>query len=159
MMPLSPQPTVDGIVDAIVQWAKTQSTTHAVALVGSHARRTARFDSDIDIVVLTTEPSAYRNGKEWLNAIDWASVGAHPADSRDEDYGALWSRRVWLDRNAGEIELSFAAPSWADRNPVDAGTHRVVADGMHILHDPEGILASLKLAVEAEQRKTQLWPT
>ena len=57
--------------------------------------------------------------------------------------GELWSRRVWLEKNHGEIEFGFASLSWADVNPLDPGTRSVIADGCRILHDPGKILSRL----------------
>ena len=33
---------------------------------------------------------------------------------RDEDYGQLWSRRLWGEQGDSEIELGLASLSWAD---------------------------------------------
>ena len=41
---------VDLIVQVVLVWAKAQPKIRAVALVGSHARGTARPDSDIDVM-------------------------------------------------------------------------------------------------------------
>jgi len=46
------------ILQIIVDWAKKQPTIQAVAVVGSHARGTARAESDIDLVLLVTNPRA-----------------------------------------------------------------------------------------------------
>jgi hypothetical protein len=114
--------------------------------VGSHARGTARPDSDFDLVLLVTAPEAFRAETRWLCDIDWSRLGAQPARWVDEDYGALWSRRVWLEL-ACEIEFGFAAPSWGETQPIDPGTRRVIADGCHILYDPLGLLSRLCNAV------------
>jgi uncharacterized protein len=135
------------IIRTIVDWAKAQPTIQAVAVVGSHARGTARADSDIDFVRLVTDPKAFRADSTWLEAIDWKAIGTRPLNWEDEDYGELWSRRLRLDKNGGEIEFGFASPSWADVDAVDPGTRRVVADGCCILHDPEKILSRLCAAV------------
>jgi hypothetical protein len=42
-----------------------------------------------------------------------------------------------------EVEVGTALPSWAATEPVDAGTSRVVTDGMSVLYDPQGLLARL----------------
>ena len=135
------------IVQIIADWAKAQPTIQAVALVGSHARGSAGADSDIDLVLIVTDPRAFRDETAWLDTIGWNAMGARPQRWQDEDYGALWSRRLWLETNHGEIEFGFASPSWDDVNPLDPGTRSVIADGCRILHDPRKILSRLCDAV------------
>jgi uncharacterized protein len=134
-----------------LHWARAQPTICAVALVGSHARGTARADSDIDLVALTTAPDLFRGDPDWIRAIEWNRCGASPANWQDEEYGQLWSRRIWLKPDRHELEIGFARPSWADVHPLDAGTRQVVADGCRILHDANGVLARLCAAVKSER--------
>jgi hypothetical protein len=136
------------IIEVALQWARAQKNILAVALVGSYARKTARPESDVDLLILTDEPTSFRTDTTWCHAIDWAAVKARPVKWQDEDYGLLWSRRLLLDYDGGEIEFGFASPAWADVHPVDAGTRRVIADGCRILHDPRGLLQRLCAAVE-----------
>jgi hypothetical protein len=131
----------DLIIQVVLGWVRSQPDIRAVALIGSHARGTACRDSDIDLVLLARNPDAFRADTTWVDQIDWPSIDAHPQTWADEDYGAAWSRRVWLDR--GEVELTLAGLSWADVNPIDAGTRQVIAGGCWILHDPDGLLARL----------------
>jgi predicted nucleotidyltransferase len=112
----------DPIIKAILGWARSQPGIRAVVLVGSHARGTPRPASDIDIVLLAKDHEGLRADATWVDQIDVLSIGAHPPTWADEDYGAAWSRRVWLDR--GGVELTFAGLSWAAVNPADAGTDR-----------------------------------
>jgi uncharacterized protein len=135
------------IIETIVNWAKEQPTVQAVAVVGSYARGTARADSDLDVVVLTTNPQSFRAETAWLEA----AIGAPVRRWQDEDYGQLWSRRLWLEQNSGEIELGFTSPSWAAVHPLP-GTGRVIADGCRILHDPRKILGRLCAAVDRSVR-------
>jgi uncharacterized protein len=135
------------IIQIITDWAKAQPTLQAVALVGSHARGSAGPASDIDLVLIATNPRAFRVETAWLETIDWNAVGARPQKWQDEDYGELRSRRLWLEKNHGEIEFGFASLSWAEVNPLDPGTRRVIADGCRILHDPRKILSRLCDAV------------
>jgi uncharacterized protein len=135
------------IIQIVLEWAKALPTICAVALVGSHARGTARADSDIDLIVLTTDPQRFRADTAWLRAIDWNVIAARPAEWQDEDYGVLWSRRMWLEPNRDEVEIGFALPSWAEVKPIDPGTQRVITDGCRALHDPEGLLTRLCAAV------------
>jgi uncharacterized protein len=138
---------IDCIVQIILAWAQTEAKVRAIALVGSHARGTARADSDLDLVVLTNAPEFFRADASWLDAIGWDDVGACPVKWQDEDYGVIWSRRLWLEQVRFEVEIGFARPSWAEVNPLDPGTRRVVADGCRILYDPDRLLARLCAAL------------
>jgi predicted nucleotidyltransferase len=149
-MPNDHVEAVERIVQIVLKWAISEATIRAVALVGSHARGTAKRGSDIDLVVLTTDPNRFRIDQTWPEAVDWGAIGARLAKWKDEDYGPLWSRRLWLDDNRGEIEVGFAPPHWADVNPLDPGTRRVIADGRRILYDPEGLLARACAASQGE---------
>jgi uncharacterized protein len=135
------------IIEIVLQWADAQPAICGVALVGSHARGTARAGSDIDFVILTTAPDFFRRDLGWIAAIGWEACGAGPANWQDEEYGKLWSRRIWLEPGHHELEMGFALPSWADVHPLDPETRRVVADGCRVLHDPNGLLARLCAAV------------
>jgi uncharacterized protein len=141
-------PHAERIIEVARQWARAQKNILAVALVGSYARKTARPASDIDLVMLTYEPTSFRTDTTWCHAIDWAAVNARPLKCKDEDYGLLWSRRLLLDYNGGEIEFGFVSPAWADVHPVDTGTRRVIADRCRVLHDPRGLLKRLCAAVD-----------
>jgi hypothetical protein len=136
------------ILEAIIGWAKEHQDIRGVALVGSHARGTARRDSDIDLVVLAVNPEAFRADGSWIEAIDRSGAGVEVANWADEDYAAVWSRRVWLSSGA-EVEISFASVAWASIAPLDAGTCRIIADGCRILHDPAGSLGRLYEAVQS----------
>jgi len=138
---------IDRIVQMILAWARTETNVRAIALVGSHARGTARADSDVDLVVLTNVPEFFRADTSWLDAIGWRGADSRLLKWQDEEHGVLWSRRLWLEQGRLEVEIGFARPAWAEVNPLDPGTQRVVADGCRILHDPDRLLARLCAAV------------
>jgi uncharacterized protein len=105
----------------------------------------------IQILTSSSSPptrSTFSADTGWLTAIDWSVIAARPAEWQDEDYGLLWSRRMWLEPNRDEIEIGFALPSWADVNPIDPGTQHVIADGCCALHDPKRLLTGLCAAVK-----------
>lgn len=135
---------VEQIVQQATQWAIGHQLILAMALVGSQARGTARAESDIDLMLLSKQPLFFRTSTDWLYEIDW---GDRRIESwRDKDYGAVWSRHIYLDAgNTGctEVEFSFGQPAWASIAPTDPGTQRVVRDGCHILYDPEERLTQL----------------
>lgn len=118
---------------AVLAWARQAPGVRAVALVGSWARGEARPDSDLDLMVLTDGPFAA--------GVDWPAHGLTLTEARRETWCAAVSHRLFLAPDA-EVELTFAAPSWAAR-PLDAGTRRVAEGGLKALFDPDGLLAGI----------------
>ncbi|MEV6812364.1 nucleotidyltransferase domain-containing protein [Micromonospora sp. NPDC051296] len=106
-------------------------------VVGSWARGAARMDSDVDIIVVT-DNRRYADPGNWTGLLGGEAV-------RLAEWGLLQEVRV--RRPSGfEVEMGIVPPSWADTDPVDPGTRRVVSDGHRIRYDPAGLLAALSAA-------------
>ena len=120
-------------------WAERRPDVCGAALVGSWARGTARVTSDVDVVLLTTEPARYVDDVDWLHDLGAVRL------VRTRSWGAVTERRVALPSGL-EVELGIGSPSWASTDPVDPGTRRVVADGLRGLYDRDGALARLVAA-------------
>ncbi|HLB21472.1 MAG TPA: nucleotidyltransferase domain-containing protein [Solirubrobacteraceae bacterium] len=131
---------VDRLVATVAPFAHRRSDIRAVALIGSWARRSARMDSDVDLVLLTADPLAYIEHDGWA-----AELGADSA-LRTKRWGALTERRFALPSGL-EVDAGLVLPSWAHTDPLDAGAVRVVLDGLVPVYDPDGVLASLLAAV------------
>ena len=129
------------ILAVVRQFAISHSQIVAVALCGSQARGTARPDSDIDLSILVEDQQLFKN-TDWIAQIDFKKIDEKIASFRDAAYGTVWSRHVFLESGT-EIEFSFANRSWADIDPIDGGTKKVVSDGYKVLHDPHQILIEL----------------
>jgi len=128
-----------GIIARASTWSRSRSDIVAVGVVGSWARGVPRADSDVDIVVLTTDKAAYVESDEWAEAF----LGEPAPVVRRAEWGALTERRLQLP-SGFEVEMGFVAPSWAAADPVDPGTAAVVGDGGLLpVYDPDGILAKL----------------
>lgn len=69
-----------------------------------------------------------------------------------EDWGGVKTQRAFF-RDGLEAELNFATPSWANTNPLDKGTLRVVMGGAKILFDRAGMLELLLQAVDHQQEE------
>ncbi|RKN45284.1 nucleotidyltransferase domain-containing protein [Micromonospora endolithica] len=131
---------VRAVVDQVVGWAASREDVGAVVVVGSWARQAARMDSDVDIVVLTDNPR-HAEASVWTDLL-------HGDVVRLAQWGPL--REIRVRRPSGfEVEMGVAPLGWADIDPVDPGTHRVITDGHMILHDPAGRLAALSAACRA----------
>ncbi len=120
-------------LDAFVAWASDQADVQGIALVGSYARAAARDDSDIDLVILTDTPQKYFDDMRWIER--FGAVEKH----QTEDYGKLTSLRVWY-QNGPEVEYGITTPDWT-APPLDAGTSRVISDGMLVLFERGNLLS------------------
>ena len=117
--------SVSRFLDYVTHWAARQPTISGVALVGSHARGEARPDSDIDIVLLCTEPRAFLSDTSWIHRFGAVET------CHTEYWGLVTSLRVYYTEGL-EVEFGMTTLAWAAL-PVDPGTKHVVSHGMRIL--------------------------
>jgi predicted nucleotidyltransferase len=125
--------TIQLFLDQVVHWAEVREDIQAVALVGSYARGAAKPSSDIDLVLLVHQPAIY------LAITDWIHQFGTPERQAVEDYGKLTSLRVWYVEGY-EVEYGLTTPDWATP-PLDAGSERVIVDGMQVLYERYPLLS------------------
>ncbi|MFD9482702.1 nucleotidyltransferase domain-containing protein [Streptomyces sp. NPDC059991] len=123
------------ITGRITRWATNRQDIVGLLLVGSYARNAARPDSDIDIILLTTDQAQYSDNA-WANELVLGEL------IRTQSWGAITERR-YATASGLEVEIGLGSPDWAQTDPVDPGTRRVITDGARPLHDPAGVLASV----------------
>ena len=63
--------TYEDVLDRFLAWARPQPDVRAVMVVGSRARTDHPADafSDLDLVVVTTDPDRYLSGTDWLEPL------------------------------------------------------------------------------------------
>jgi hypothetical protein len=130
----------------VTDWVTKTDDLRALALCGSWATGSARRDSDLDLLVLA-RPPAIASRSEALAAIPFTDAGFQLDACRWVTYGVVHSAHTALKPTA-EVELSFAALSWANTSPIDDGTRRVVSDGFGVLVDKDGALSALREATK-----------
>ena len=136
--------TADELVKAITSWAGDQVDIVSVALVGSHARGSARSDSDVDFVIQCTRPAHYLEDLTWISEFGVAqSVSI-------EDWGLVQSVRVFY-ADGPEVEYGITSSAWVTL-PLDEGTIKVLRDGVIVLLDRDGSLAR---AVDSVKRRLE----
>lgn len=121
--------SVDDLRDALAPWAAGEADVRAIAIVGSHARRTARPDSDLDVVILVDDVRAR------LDHHDWVAEFADVLSVDHEDWGLIQSLRAHY-ADGVEIEFGLAPTAWATP-PIDARTAAVIRDGLMSVWDPD----------------------
>jgi hypothetical protein len=130
------QGALDEVLHAALALARAEPSVHAIALVGSCARGTPGPDSDVDLVILSTDPDDLCQRGDWFSHFGSVTLVGQ------RQFGDVTERR--LRRGDGvDIELGLAPLSWAETHPVDAGTARVVREGFSIVFDPHGTMAGL----------------
>jgi len=136
---------VGAFLEEVAAGAASRPEVRAVALVGSNAAGRARADSDVDLVVPADDPRSLLEDRAWPGAFgEWGEVAV-------EDWGAITSLRVCYGGGL-EVERGLGRPSWAAVDPLDPGTARVAADGLSVVHDPEGMPARLLREIAAAAR-------
>ncbi len=127
---------VRGLLARVRSWASVRPDVVAVGLAGSWSYGDARIDSDVDILLLTTEKRLYLEDESWVRELGGRRI------VKTERWGPLTERRFVLPSGL-EVEMGVAPPSWAATDPVDPGARKVVEDGISIVYDPGGVLARL----------------
>lgn len=123
---------METLLEKLRIWAEAQSDLVGVALLGSHARRRARPDSDVDLLLLSEASQDRAEDHSWVLELgEVRAVGL-------EEYGVVRSVRAWY-RHELEVEFVLASPEWA-RLPLDEGTCLVLRSGCRIVHDPSDLL-------------------
>lgn len=117
----------------LVLWAENNSTIEGIFLVGSYAHGTEKPTSDIDLVIISHNPSLLLDDNTWIYSFDTVTK------IQREDWGKLISLRVFF-HNHQEIEFGITDLNWISTNPVDTGTKEVVQNGYTILYDRMGLL-------------------
>ncbi|MDV4150730.1 nucleotidyltransferase domain-containing protein [Clostridium sp. AL.422] len=126
----------EDFIEKTKEWAINEPFVEAIILVGSYARGTQKVDSDIDLVILTSNKQYYIDNTQILSAfglIDRSNI---------EFYGECTSIRIWY--NSGlEVEFGMVPLTWIHL-PLDYGTERTLSDGYRILVDKKNMFWSIE---------------
>ena len=132
----------NGLIAVIQTLVRDRDDLRAMAVCGSWARGNPRPDSDLDVLIIAQDPGSLRRHQEWMRELRFSDAGFRYLAHHSAQYGAVWSAHIKLEPEA-ELELTFAAESWASVRLIDPGTRRVVTDAFKILIDKDGALRSL----------------
>jgi predicted nucleotidyltransferase len=132
---MAPKARVDGFLFEFKRWAATEDRIHAVALIGSHARRSETEASNVDLIVVVSPPNIY------LEYRQWTSLFGNVVREQTEFYGKCTSLRIWYGEGM-EVQYGFVDESWA-APPVDERTRRIVSDGINVMFERKPLLSLL----------------
>lgn len=120
------------------EYAESASHIESVLIVGSYARGTNKENSDLDIVIITS------NKSRMIANQDFTQNFGKVYKQQTEHYGACTSIRVWYT-DGKEVEFGIVEPSWISM-PLDSGTCKVLSDGYKIIIDKKRYFEDLKLS-------------
>lgn len=124
---------IETFLRRVRKWAFNRADILALAVVGSHARGEATSTSDLDLVLICSNPAQY------LQNTDWAHHFGVVEKQQVEDYGRLTSLRVWYVEGP-EVEFGLSDERWVAL-PLDDGSRRVMEDGIKVLFERDHILS------------------
>lgn len=127
---------IEVFLQKLKSWSARQSDILAVVLIGSWARGTARTDSDIDIVIISTNPTKLLTEQNWLS-----ELGSIKSITR-EDWGLMQSLRV-IYMDGREIEFGITTKQWISEDEIELDTGKILSNGAQIIFDRYNLFASL----------------
>jgi aminoglycoside 6-adenylyltransferase len=145
------------LLDRFVAWARTQPDIRAAIVLGSRARTDRPADewSDLDLLIITRDPSPLLSQTDWLEQLGtpWLTFLEPTAVGGATERRVLFAGGLDVDFSPFPVELvrQFAA---AGMPPEVAG---VLRRGMRFVLDKDGLAASLK--VPPDERPAPLPPT
>lgn len=129
--------SMDSLIDTFISWARVQANIRAAAIVGSRARtdRPADVWSDLDLVVIVTDPHQYLSTTDWLTHI----AVPHLTFLEPTAVGNLTERRVLFD-GARDVDFIFV-PTRVVKDLLSQGLDDAVAllfqRGVNLLFDKD----------------------
>lgn len=124
-------------------WAADVADLRGACVVGSYAYRRPRMSSDLDLMLLSEDPGRYG---AWLG-VDSPLSPARLLGTRT--WGPVTELR-FVHRTGLQLDVGVTTPAWAHPDPLDAGTARVIRDGLWIVHDPDRLLRRAEHALTCD---------
>ena len=132
--------TYDQLIERFVKWAETQPDIRAAVIIGSRARVDHPADdwSDLDIVVVTTDPEHYLSKADWLENIGsyWLTFIEPTAAGNEKE------RRVLFKDSLG-VDFAIIHREKVQKVIQDGQVAGVFRRGMRVLLDKDGITSQL----------------
>lgn len=124
-------------ISKLKEYAENSSHIESVLIVGSYARATNKENSDIDIIIITSNKSEMVTDQLFTQAF------GEVYKQQTEYYGACTSIRVWYG-DGKEVEFGIVEPSWISI-PLDSGTIKVLSDGYKLIVDKKKYFEKLEI--------------
>ena len=119
------------------EYAENTSHIESILIVGSYARGTNKENSDLDIVIITS------NKSDMITKQDFTQEFGEVYKQQTEYYGACTSVRAWYS-DGKEVEFGIVELSWIT-TPLDIGTYQVLSGGYKLIVDKKRYFENLEL--------------
>ena len=119
------------------EYAERTSHIESVLIVGSYARGTNKENSDLDIIIITS------NKSDMITNQSFTREFGEVYKQQTEYYGVCTSIRAWYS-DGKEVEFGIVEPSWIS-TPLDSGTYQVLSDGYKLIVDKKRYFENLEL--------------
>lgn len=135
---------MDALLERLVAWASDRQDIRAAVVIGSYARADRPADewSDLDIVLIASDPERYLSTAEWLRQFGdpWLTfVEPTPV-------GNLRERRV-LYAGALDVDFTVMTPGLLPQMVQDSAAAEILRRGMRVLLDKDGEVEAARRAV------------
>ena len=124
-------------ISKLKKYAENISHIESILVVGSYARGTNKENSDLDIVIITS------NKSDMITNQDFTQEFGEVYKQQTEYYGACTSISAWYS-DGKEVEFGIVEPSWVT-TPLDTGTYQVLSDGYKLIVDKKRYFENLEL--------------
>lgn len=137
------------IISNLVYWGNAQERLHAAIVVGSQAREDHPADafSDLDVLLLVSEPDHFIQSDEWLR-----EIGEYAISFTENTIDGDVERRVLF---AGARDVDFVIiPFSRLEGALRAGSAAILTRGYRVLVDKIGISADLPSIARTNAHET-----
>jgi len=123
-------------VQNLEAFAAAEASIEAVVIVGSWANGTAKPESDIDVIMVTSSTDRL------LSEYTWVYKFGRSLSSDEEDYDLVHVLRAFYDGGM-EVEFGITTEAWLADDQLKA-TGKILDTGCKVVYDPKNLIAAFR---------------
>lgn len=127
----------DLLLESFMKYTGQQTHIKGVAVVGSLARGDFHSNSDVDLIIISTNKELTIDHIK--SEFNFDNIESHTL----EEWGILTSLRIFYG-NGLEVEYGVVTDQWV-KEPLDEGTKNVVKNGFKVVTEKEDTFYSVKM--------------
>lgn len=127
--------SVSKILDKLVDIVSPQCNVKGIILLGSYARGDNRNNSNVNVTIIALNPSEFFKENSWIEHFGKIFL----LNKGEND---IISLRIACIEEI-QMHLNIVPLTWAETDPIDPETLKVILDGVRVLWDPDNLLHKL----------------